>query len=33
MSKDIPGLFAKAKEYSSVYVIPDGKYSSWYLDR
>nr|WP_315028376.1 alpha/beta hydrolase-fold protein [uncultured Chryseobacterium sp.] len=32
MSQDIPDLVKKAQKYKTIYVLPDGNYSSWYVD-
>jgi len=32
IKEDIPNLVAKSKEYQTIYVIPDGNFSSWYVD-
>ncbi|REC45331.1 alpha/beta hydrolase [Chryseobacterium pennipullorum] len=32
IKQDIPDLVKKAQEYQTIYIIPDGNYSSWYAD-
>ncbi|WP_413532173.1 alpha/beta hydrolase [Empedobacter brevis] len=32
IQSDIPDLQQKANDYSTIYVIPDGNYNSWYVD-
>lgn len=32
IKQDIPDLVQKAQEYKTIYVLPDGNYSSWYVD-
>lgn len=32
LTQDIPDLAQKAQEYKTIYVLPDGNYSSWYVD-
>ncbi|WP_267740285.1 alpha/beta hydrolase [Myroides injenensis] len=32
LSKDIPDLIAKSKEYQTIYILPNGNYNSWYVD-
>ncbi|KFF74651.1 esterase [Chryseobacterium sp. P1-3] len=32
IKEDIPDLVQKAQEYKTIYVLPDGDYSSWYVD-
>lgn len=32
IKQDIPDLVQKAQEYQTIYVLPDGNYSSWYVD-
>lgn len=32
IKQDIPDLVQKAEEYKTIYVLPDGNYSSWYVD-
>lgn len=30
--QDIPDLLRKANEFKTIYIIPDGNFSSWYID-
>ncbi len=30
--QDIPDLLSKANEFKTIYIIPDGNFSSWYVD-
>ncbi|OCA80036.1 esterase [Chryseobacterium contaminans] len=32
IKEDIPDLVQKAQQYKTIYVLPDGNYSSWYVD-
>ncbi|ASE61168.1 esterase family protein [Chryseobacterium indologenes] len=32
LKEDIPDLVKKAQEYKTIYILPDGNYSSWYVD-
>lgn len=32
IKEDIPDIVKKAQEYKTIYVLPDGNYSSWYVD-
>jgi S-formylglutathione hydrolase FrmB len=32
IKEDIPDLAQKAQQYKTIYVLPDGNYSSWYVD-
>ncbi|WP_244614350.1 alpha/beta hydrolase [Elizabethkingia argenteiflava] len=32
IKQDIPDLLQKAQEYKTIYILPDGNYSSWYVD-
>ncbi|MCJ7936167.1 MAG: alpha/beta hydrolase-fold protein [Chryseobacterium sp.] len=32
IKQDIPDLIQKAQEYKTIYILPDGNYSSWYVD-
>lgn len=32
VKEDLPNLTEKAKAYNTIYILPDGNYSSWYAD-
>ncbi|MFC3157634.1 S-formylglutathione hydrolase FrmB [Chryseobacterium arachidis] len=32
VKEDLPGLDKKAKDYNTIYILPDGNFSSWYVD-
>ena len=32
LKQDIPDLQAKANAFSTIYILPDGNYNSWYVD-
>lgn len=32
VKEDLPNLLEKAKTYNTIYILPDGNYSSWYVD-
>lgn len=32
IKEDIPDIVKKAQEFKTIYVLPDGNYSSWYVD-
>lgn len=32
VKEDLPNLLDKAKTYNTIYILPDGNYSSWYVD-
>ncbi|WP_347217288.1 alpha/beta hydrolase-fold protein [Chryseobacterium sp.] len=32
IKEDIPDLVQKAQQFKTIYVLPDGNYSSWYVD-
>lgn len=32
VKEDLPGLSKKAQEYNTIYILPDGNFSSWYVD-
>ncbi len=32
IKEDIPGLAEKSQKYGTIYILPDGNFSSWYVD-